>query len=375
MKQSNFFKITLIYFSSLVLFVGLRILFQLKVFQNLSELWQEGISSFLIQIILMLLLPFVLYSVLFKKKPKQTLNDVGFKKINIKAVLLCFLIGLIAFILNIAVASIFNGIIRALGYNPSSSGGAEANTSLGYFFLQVLTVSIFPAVCEEFLHRGVLLRGLSKSVGVKSALVISSLLFGLMHLNIAQFFYASILGLLIGFVSIVGKSIWPAIIIHFTNNFLNVYLSFAEANSWFGGNFYNAINSFFRSNNFVFAIVVVIIILAVLVFLLFNLILQLLKISNFNSFKNVLISIKGNLNEEIVKYEKPTEIENELEYLNDVAPIIMQNLPVHNNLLDAFLNDTNREHEKLFFKDKIWLIASFILGGLITIFTFIWGVL
>lgn len=375
MKQTNFFKVTLIYFISLVLFVGLRIFFQLDFFQNLSEVWQEGLSSVAIQIVLMLMLPFILYSTFFKKKPKETLSEVGFKKISFKAVLLCFLIGIIAFILNIAVASIFNGLIRSLGYNPSSSGTSETNTSLIYFFLQVLTVSILPAVCEEFLHRGVLLRGLSKSISVKSALIISSLLFGLMHLNIAQFFYASILGLLIGFVSIVGKSIWPAIIIHFTNNFLNVYLSFAEVNSWAGGNFYNSINSFFQNNNFIFAIIVVIVILLVLVFLLFNLILQLLKISSFESFKSVLTTIKGNLNNEIIKYENPSEIENDIEYLNDVTPIILENLPVHENLIDAFLNDTNKEHEKLVFKDKIFLISSYILGALITIFTFIWGVL
>lgn len=374
MKQTNFFKVTLIYFISLVLFVGLRIFFQLDFFQNLSEFWQEGLSSIAIQIVLMLMLPFILYSTFFKKKPKETLSEVGFKKISFKAVLLCFLIGIIAFILNIAVASVFNGIIRSLGYNPSTST-TEANGSVAYFLLQVLTVSILPAVCEEFLHRGVLLRGLSKSISVKSALIISSLLFGLMHLNIAQFFYASILGLLIGFVSIVGKSIWPAIIIHFTNNFLNVYLSFAEVNSWIGGDFYDSINAFFSNNNFVFAIIVVILILSVLIYLLFHLILQLLKISSFESFKSVLISIKGNLNTEIIKYENPNEIDNDIEYLSDVAPIIMENLPVHNNLIDAFLNDTNKEHEKLVFKDKIFLISSYILGALITIFTFIWGVL
>lgn len=375
MKQTKFFKVTLIYFISLALFVGLRILFQLDIFKNLPDIVSDVLGSSLIQIVLMLCLPFVLYLVFFKKKPKETLGELGFKKISVKAVLLCFLIGIIAFILNIAVASVFDGLIRALGYNSSSSGTTETNLSLAYFFLQVLVVCVLPAFCEEFMHRGVLLRGLSKSVSVKTALILSSLLFGLTHLNINQFFYASILGLLIGFVSVVGKSIWPAVIIHFTNNFLSTYLSFAKANSWVGGNFYDSINNFLQNNNFLFAILVVIIILVILVVLLFNLILQLLKISNFESFKSVLTSIKGNLNEEIIKYDKPTEIENDIEYLNDVTPIIMENLPVHKNMVDAFLNDTNKEHEKLVFKDKIFLIASFVLGGLITIFTFIWGVL
>lgn len=375
MNKSRFFKVSLIYFISLVLFVLLRIFFQLNVFQKIDSNWQDILSSGLIQIVLMFLLPMGLYFLFFKTKPKETFSELGFKKISFKAVLICFAIGIIAFILNIAVSSIFNGIIRSLGYNPSSSAGSSTSSSFLNFLLQVVLVSVLPAFCEEFMHRGVLLRGLSKSVGVKSALIISSVLFGLMHLNIVQVFYATILGLLIGFVSVVGKSIIPAIIIHFVNNFLNVYLSFAEANSWPLGDFYSVINSFFQNNNLIIVLIVVVLVLIFLIFLLFALILNLLKISSFSSFKNVLANIKENLNGEVVKYENSNEIQNEVDYINEVAPIIMENIPQHSSALNAILGETNAPKEALKFSDKIFFIASLILGIVITVFTFIWGVI
>ena len=73
-------------------------------------------------------------------------------------------------------------------------------------FVELLLVAILPAFCEEFIHRGVLLQGI-KHAGFKKAIVISSLMFGLIHFNIQQFFYAFIIGLILGFVSVVAKNI------------------------------------------------------------------------------------------------------------------------------------------------------------------------
>lgn len=370
-KTSNFFKITLIYFISLATFVGVRILFSLGFLSNTSETVQDILSTSIIQIGIMFLLPLLLYFLFFRQKPKQTFSNFGFKKISGKAILISFLIGLIAFVLNIVVSSIFNGFIDALGYEAGTSAGTSDYSFLS-FLLNVVCVAILPGICEEFLHRGVLMRGLFNSISVKHALVISSLCFGLMHLNIVQVFYASILGLLIGFVSIVGKSIWPAIIIHFTNNFVNVYLSFASANGWPLGNFYDVINDFIN-NNFVFALLVVIIVLCLLIFLLIKLIMDLLKITSFESFKNVILNLKKNLNKDVINYNSCEEV-NETHYINDIEPIIFNSLPQPKSTSELFFQD-NYKKEKLILRDKIFLIATFFLGTLITISTFIWGIL
>lgn len=370
-KTSNFFKITLIYFISLSLFVGVRIIFQLGFLSNVNEYVQDILSTGLIQLVIMFLIPLLLYMLLFRKKPKQTFEDVGFKKISRKAVFICIAIGFIAFILNIVVSSIFNGLINSLGYESHSSGGSGDYSTLN-FFINILCVAILPAICEEFLHRGILMRGLFNSVSVKHALIISSICFGLMHLNIVQVFYASILGLLIGFVGIVGKSIWPSIIIHFVNNFVNVYLSFAQNNGWAFGDFYETINNFISTNWF-FALVLIIITLLVLVFLLIKLIMDLLKITSYESFKKVIFNLKNSLNKNVVNYSTQEEV-SEIHYIEDIEPIIIENMVEPKSTADLFFQDIYPK-EKLQLKDKIFLIATCFLGTFITIATFIWGIL
>ena len=165
-----------------------------------------------------------MYMLILKKKPKEVFSEFGYKKISAKTVLICFGIGLLAFIINIFISNFFATILRYLGYNPqySSSGGYSYDT-IPKFLFGVLSVAILPAMCEEFVHRGMILGGTSKAIGYKKAIILSSVLFGLMHLNISQVFYATILGLLMGLVATMTRSIWPAVILHFTNNFVNVF--------------------------------------------------------------------------------------------------------------------------------------------------------
>ena len=115
-----------------------------------------------------------------------------------------------------------------MGYEsaPTVSNAVSGDYSILSFIVNVLLVAILPAVCEETTHRGLLLKGLS-SLGIRNSVIISSLLFGLMHLNINQFFYATVLGFVIALTVIISKNIFPAIIIHFMNNFLSVFFDFA----------------------------------------------------------------------------------------------------------------------------------------------------
>ena len=123
-------------------------------------------------------------------------------------------------------------------------------------------VAVLPGFCEEFLHRGIVLQGI-KHAGFKKAIVISSLLFGLIHFNIQQCFYAFIVGMIMGFVSVVAKNIFPAIIIHFTNNAISVYLEYASVRGWWLGDMLEGLqNLLFSSSAFgIFVISAVVMIL------------------------------------------------------------------------------------------------------------------
>lgn len=99
-------------------------------------------------------------------------------------------------------------------------------TSVIGIVLFVLHLSILPAIFEELLFRGAILKMLSK-YGNGVAIVISSICFGLIHQNITQGIFAFLMGLILSFITIKTKSILPAILIHFLNNFTAVISTIA----------------------------------------------------------------------------------------------------------------------------------------------------
>ncbi len=87
--------------------------------------------------------------------------------------------------------------------------------------LAFISIAIVPAVAEEFLFRGCVLSNLLP-YGKTTAIVISALLFSLMHGNFAQFFYTFVAGLVLGAVYVETGSIWTSTFIHLFNNFYGV---------------------------------------------------------------------------------------------------------------------------------------------------------
>lgn len=79
-------------------------------------------------------------------------------------------------------------------------------------------VALVPAICEETLYRGYVMRAFEKSWGVWPAIVVSGLLFGLYHVQLSNLIPLATLGMLFAFVTWVSRSIVPAIIAHLVNN-------------------------------------------------------------------------------------------------------------------------------------------------------------
>jgi len=91
--------------------------------------------------------------------------------------------------------------------------------------LGVFVLTVLPALLEEMLFRGYVLRMLMQ-FGEGKAIVISSILFGFMHGNVVQIPFAFLLGLAMGFLTVRTRSIWPAVALHFFTNFLSVILQY-----------------------------------------------------------------------------------------------------------------------------------------------------
>jgi sodium transport system permease protein len=89
----------------------------------------------------------------------------------------------------------------------------------GTFWWQYLLVfAVLGAICEELAFRGFILSGLRRRFGPWMAIVFSSLLFALYHMNVFQVIPAFVLGVVLGVLAVRGQSVVPAIVLHLLYN-------------------------------------------------------------------------------------------------------------------------------------------------------------
>lgn len=106
------------------------------------------------------------------------------------------------------------GLLPKAPYLPVPQGGLA-------LALTILMVAVLPAVFEELLFRGLIQRSLLR-FGERFALVVSTLLFALLHQNLAQIPTALLSGLLLGYIYLRTRRLWVVILCHFCNNLFPV---------------------------------------------------------------------------------------------------------------------------------------------------------
>ncbi len=84
----------------------------------------------------------------------------------------------------------------------------------------LVLLTVVPPLVEEALCRGLVLRAMLNRWSATRSVVLSALVFGAMHLNPWQFFYATWLGLLLGWVYVRTRSLGLCMVLHALNNFL-----------------------------------------------------------------------------------------------------------------------------------------------------------
>jgi len=86
--------------------------------------------------------------------------------------------------------------------------------------ISIIAMGIIPALTEELFFRGLVLDGLKSNYSKRKAIIISALLFGIIHLNPWQFYSGFIFGLIAAWICIETNSILLCVFIHFFNNTL-----------------------------------------------------------------------------------------------------------------------------------------------------------
>ncbi|MBQ4283410.1 MAG: CPBP family intramembrane metalloprotease [Lachnospira sp.] len=91
------------------------------------------------------------------------------------------------------------------------------------FLLQIFLMAVIPPLVEEFICRGLFYHSYRKN-GILGAAVASGLVFGILHLNINQFCYAFLMGIMFAFLVEATGSIWSSVLAHFSFNTYSIIM-------------------------------------------------------------------------------------------------------------------------------------------------------
>ncbi len=105
--------------------------------------------------------------------------------------------------------------------------------SFSAFLFNILMIAAIPAIGEELIFRGIVLKELKFSMkNIHIAVIISAFLFSTMHLQFYGFLPRFLLGILLGYLYIWSKNIFLPILIHFINNASAVIIAYFYEIGW-----------------------------------------------------------------------------------------------------------------------------------------------
>ncbi len=179
------------------------------------QLMQIILSSFLFTV------PFI---IIYKIGKLRISDLVLLGKPDKKDILPLFLIGIsFCSFANIAV-NYASAIFEMFGIDYNVDYGENPQGFFGFMLSLIATVFV-PALVEEFACRGLILGSLRK-FGEGFSILVSAIVFGIMHGNFEQIPFAFLVGLVLGFIAVKSGTLWIAVLVHGFNNFISVFFSY-----------------------------------------------------------------------------------------------------------------------------------------------------
>ncbi len=154
------------------------------------------------------IVPAVLFYPMSRKKSQEPVR----LSIRLPGTFPLMIMGGMAVIL--AASYVNDWMMQMIGYDLPGDTVAVDGPYAVYLYI---TVALAPAFCEELLFRGVVYGNLRR-YGVPLAVLVSALLFSLMHQNIGQTFYTFAAGVVLALCYEATGSLWCGIFLHMFNN-------------------------------------------------------------------------------------------------------------------------------------------------------------
>lgn len=214
MKKNNvlgvFYPIFLYYLVSSFAFFGMTIIFgEAPEIYMLKQMVSSGAT-----------IPFLLSL----KKQDVYAEEVVYGKSQKSPLSRVLMEGILSAVSMAAFGIALNNFIAMTHLIEVSTGFQTANEAFfgGGMLLEILASCLVVPIAEELLFRGIVLKRASALVGERLGIVFSALLFGVIHVNLVQFLYASVLGILLALLVQKTKRVSVAVIGHAAANFVAI---------------------------------------------------------------------------------------------------------------------------------------------------------
>lgn len=169
------------------------------------------------------LLPVLIFLAAGRYNFKDTLKLKRIKPVN-------YLIVVFLMIFGLPLVGVLNALVLALiklAFGRNLPVPRIDIPDVPTLLVAILVIGVSAAVCEEILFRGVISKAYER-LGTTGSLILTSVLFGILHMDLQKFVSTILLGALIGFIVYRTKSIYAGMTAHFTNNTIAVLLTYGS---------------------------------------------------------------------------------------------------------------------------------------------------
>ena len=213
-RFSRFFLAAALYIIiSNIVMIGISVLIELTPLKN-NAFFESAEFLVLANVISMYLIAFpIFYLLTFKMRSATRYKS----KMSVKEFAMLFLVGYALMMAGSLVGTLFSDLLGTFLGRELVDGTSELINEMPIWLTVAVPVLIGPVI-EELMYRKILMDKLG-TYGDRLAITVSAVAFGLFHGNIHQFFYATLLGFVLGYIYAKTSNILYPIIMHSLINF------------------------------------------------------------------------------------------------------------------------------------------------------------
>jgi len=180
----------------------------------------------------LIIVPAFIYSIYFNYDLK---NIFRLKKISLQLIFVSIIIGFGIAVISDGLDRLFQIFLPMPEIFEKQLMESLKINSVSEFIIIFLSAVIFAGLFEEMLFRGFVQTTFEKTFNITPAILITAIVFGMIHMNPWWLIQISFLGIFLGIMAWKSESIFPSMIVHFINNGLSLIFinSMEESYHWY----------------------------------------------------------------------------------------------------------------------------------------------